>query len=368
MPKKRVVAAMSGGVDSSVTAALLKEQGYEVIGMTMQIWPRSEEDPAHENPGGCCSLSAVEDARAVAHILGIPYYVVNLRETFEREVIDYFCAEYARGRTPNPCIVCNHRLKFAALLEKALALDAEYVATGHYARVRYDTGRGRYLLLRGVDAHKDQSYALYGLSQYQLAHTLFPLGGLTKEETRRLAARLNLPVAAKRDSQEICFVLDNDYRGFLKRRIPGKIHPGPFLDGEGHVLGTHQGLPFYTIGQRRGLGIPGKRRLYVTGLHPEHNAVILGPQEELWRAELVTEAVNWVSIAPPAGPTAAQVKVRYNGPAAPAEVAAHGPDKVVVRFAQPVRAIAPGQAAVFYAGDEVLGGGIIASVGRAPAR
>ncbi|HHY92655.1 MAG TPA: tRNA 2-thiouridine(34) synthase MnmA, partial [Firmicutes bacterium] len=305
---------MSGGVDSSVTAALLKEQGYEVIGMTMQIWPKSQEDPARENPGGCCSLSAVEDARAVAHILGIPYYVVNLRETFEREVIDYFCREYAAGRTPNPCIVCNHRLKFAALLDKALALGAEYVATGHYARVRYDQVRERYVLLQGVDKHKDQSYALYGLTQKQLAHTLFPLGGFTKEETRRLAAELGLPVALKRDSQEICFVPGNDYRGFLRQRIPEKIRPGPFLDQNGNVVGTHQGLPFYTIGQRRGLGIPGRKRLYVTGLDPERNSVTLGPVEQLFHTELTAGAVNWVSIDRPPTMLAAEVRVRYNGP------------------------------------------------------
>lgn len=363
MAPKRVVVAMSGGVDSSVAAALLKEQGYDVIGITMQIWPKSQENPAEENPGGCCSLSAVEDARAVAYELGIPYYVVNFRETFEREVIDYFCHEYASGRTPNPCIVCNHRLKFAALLEKALALGADYVATGHYARVRYDKGRGRFLLLKGVDEHKDQSYALYGLTQYQLAHTLFPLGELTKDETRRIAARLGLPVAAKEDSQEICFVPDNDYRGFLRRHIPDKIRPGPFLDRTGRVLGTHKGLPFYTIGQRRGLGVASRDRLYVTGLDPERNAVILGPSEDLYRTGLRAEAVNWVSIAPPVSPLAAAVKVRYNGPETPAEVIPAGENEVVVRFRQPVRAVAPGQAAVFYQKAEVLGGGVIASAG-----
>lgn len=361
MAPKRVVVAMSGGVDSSVTAALLKEQGYEVIGMTMQIWPKSQENPAQENPGGCCSLSAVEDARSVAYELGIPYYVVNLRETFEREVIDYFCHEYASGRTPNPCIVCNHRLKFKALLEKALALGADYVATGHYARVRYDERRGRFLLLKGVDKHKDQSYALYGLTQYQLGHTLFPLGELTKDETRHIATRLGLPVAAKQDSQEICFVPDNDYRGFLRQRIPEKICPGPFLDRTGRVLGMHKGLPFYTVGQRRGLGVAARERLYVTGLDPERNAVILGPLEDLYRTGLKAEAVNWVSITPPSSSLTAAVKVRYNGPETPAELIPKGESEVIVHFRQPVRAVAPGQAAVFYHEDEVLGGGIIAS-------
>lgn len=362
MSPTRVVVAMSGGVDSSVVAAILKERGYDVIGITMQIWPKSQENPAQERPGGCCSLSAVEDARAVAHDLGIPYYVVNLREEFEQEVIDYFCREYARGRTPNPCIVCNHRLKFGALLEKALSLGAEYVATGHYARVQFDERRGRFLLLRGVDEHKDQSYALYGLSQYQLGHSLFPLGRLKKEETRRIAATLGLPVAAKRDSQEICFVPDDDYRGFLWQHIPDRIKPGPFLDRTGRVLGTHKGLPFYTVGQRRGLGFASGERLYVTSLDPERNAVILGRAEDLYSQELTVEEVNWVSIAPPSLPLTAAVKVRYNGAETPAEIIPTGDNGLIVRFERPVRAATPGQAAVFYQGDEVLGGGVISSV------
>jgi tRNA-specific 2-thiouridylase len=359
--RERVVVAMSGGVDSSVAAALLKEQGYDVVGITMQVWPQSEEDPAHEKAGGCCSLSAVEDARGVAYQLGIPYYVINLRQTFEHEVIDYFCREYAGGRTPNPCIVCNHRVKFLALLEKAVALGARFIATGHYARTRYNEDRGRYALLRALDERKDQSYALYGLTQYQLAHTLFPLGETTKEETRRLAAQLGLSVAAKQDSQEICFVPNDDYRGFLQRRIPDKIKPGPFLDQEGRVLGTHRGIPYYTIGQRRGLGIAASEPLYVVGLDCERNAVILGPHQAVYKNRLRAKEINWVSIPFPRKPLEAQVKIRYNGPFASALIEPLAEHEADVTFEKGVRAIAPGQAAVFYCGDEVLGGGIISA-------
>ncbi|NMA72077.1 MAG: tRNA 2-thiouridine(34) synthase MnmA, partial [Firmicutes bacterium] len=248
----RVLAAMSGGVDSSVAAALLLEQGYEVIGVTMQLWPK--DLPIHHD-GGCCSLSAVEDARRVARILGIPYYVLNFQDLFTREVIDPFTREYLRGRTPNPCIWCNDRVKFGALLEKARELDAQYVATGHYAQVAYDPQRGRYLLKKAVDGAKDQTYALYGLTQVQLAHVLFPLGGYTKEEVRAMARERGLPVASKGESQDICFIPDRDLKGFLERRAPGAARPGPIVNRKGERLGTHQGAIRYTVGQRKGLGI-----------------------------------------------------------------------------------------------------------------
>ncbi|MGI6128565.1 MAG: tRNA 2-thiouridine(34) synthase MnmA [bacterium] len=363
MARQRVVAAMSGGVDSAVAAALLKQQGYDVIGVTMQIWPKSKEDPLQEKPGGCCSLGAVDDARAVAYKLNIPYYVLNMQQQFEQEVVQYFCREYARGRTPNPCIVCNTKLKFKSLLEKALVLGADYVATGHYARIKYSYKKKRYVLQEAVDKHKDQSYALYDLNQYQLAHTLFPLGELTKEETRSIAAELGLTVAAKHDSQEICFVPDDDYRSFLYQRIPTAIKPGPFVNQSGQVLGTHSGLPFYTIGQRRHLGISSSKRLYVVDIDPERNVIILGEERDLLRSKIRVEQVNWVSVAPPQKPIEAAVRVRYRGMLSQARLIPDKDSGVVVEFVQPARAPAPGQAAVFYQGEEVLGGGIITPKG-----
>lgn len=359
MPRRRVVVAMSGGVDSSVAAALLKEHGCDVIGVTMQIWPKSEADPNREKPGGCCSLEAVEDARAVAYRLQIPYYVVNMQELFQHEVVDYFCQEYAFGRTPNPCIVCNTRLKFHALLEKAQGLGANYVATGHYARTGFNSERQRHVLLEAKDKHKDQSYALYGLDQYQLAHTLFPLGEKTKEETRKIAADLGLTVAEKEESQEICFVPNDDYRGFLSKRIPAAIRPGLFLSRQGQVLGKHQGLPFYTIGQRRHLGIAASRRLYVVDIDLNQNAVILGEEKDLWRSQIRIKEVNWVSILPPKEPIEASVRVRYRGSRYCARVVPESDSTALVQFLQPARAPAPGQAAVFYADEEVIGGGTI---------
>jgi len=373
MKKQRVVAAMSGGVDSSVAAALLVKSGYEVIGMTMQIW--SANAPA-DDYGGCCSLAAVGDARRVCDALGIPYYVINLRERFEERVIDYFVAEYRRGRTPNPCIACNRYLKWEALLQRALELEADYVATGHYART-VDGPDGRRLLLRGVDRRKDQSYALYNLTQEQLRRTLLPVGQLTKSEVRRIAGELGLVVADKPDSQEICFVYDNDYRRFLREEAGVPEEPGPILDTDGNRIGTHKGIAFYTVGQRRGLGIAAREPLYVVALDAAHNAVIVGPRRELGAAGLVATKLNWIAIDPPQKERPASVKIRYNAPdvactlslarpadlpdgsASAAEDRAGAADAVTVRFATPQRAVAPGQAAVFYDGDVVLGGGVI---------
>lgn len=359
MARQRVVAAMSGGVDSSIAAALLKQQGYEVIGITMQIWTKPVAGLNGEQSGSCCSVSAIGDARSVADKLQIPHYVLDFREQFQREVVDYFCREYAFGRTPNPCIVCNRQLKFRYLLDKALSLGAAYVATGHYARLRHDSDRNRFVLLAAKDKGKDQSYALYGLNQYQLAHTLFPLGELTKEETRAMASHLNLAVARKKDSQEICFVSDDDYRGFLRNRIPTAIKPGFFFDIKGQVLGEHQGLPFYTVGQRRHLGIASSKRLYVVDIDPKRNAVILGEEKELWRSQIQVEKVNWTSIPPPGDPVDAMVRVRYRGTPYRARVLPEGEFAAKVKFLEPARAPAPGQAAVFYDNEEVLGGGII---------
>lgn len=359
----RVVVAMSGGVDSSVAAALLVEQGYDVIGVTMQIWPR--EDPlAEARRGGCCALGAVEDARRVAQMLGIPYYVLNMREVFARTVVDYFVAEYARGRTPNPCIACNRFVKFSALLQRARELEARYLATGHYARVWHDAERGRYVLARGRDRRKDQSYVLYNLTQEQLGQVLFPLGELTKEEVRRLAAERGLPVAAKPESQEICFIAEEGYGEFVGARAPESARPGPILDRAGRVLGTHRGLAYYTVGQRRGLGLSAPRPLYVLEIDAAQNALIVGPAEEAFSRGLEAGDVNlilmdWEELRACAGGVEAEVQIRYRSAARPAVVQAVGEGRVAVRFATPQRAVTPGQAAVFYRGDLVLGGGVI---------
>ena len=357
--RPRVVVALSGGVDSAVAAALLVEQGYDVVGLMMRLWAEAATDRSPLNR--CCSLEAVEDARAVSRHLGIPFYLVNYEPPFLDQVVGPFVADYARGLTPNPCLNCNRYLKFGRLLQEALALDARYLATGHYARVVRVCGS--YQLRRGRDREKDQSYALYMLGPWELAHVLLPMGELTKEETRAIAERLDLPVAAKPESQEICFISDDDYRRFLMARIPDAFRPGPIVDRAGHVLGRHQGLPGYTIGQRKGLGIAAAEPLYVLEIDRAHNALVVGSERELGGRALVAEDVHWVAGAPPPEPVPATVRIRLHGREAAATVAPLPGRRAHVAFAEPQRDITPGQAAVFYQGDVVLGGGIIAQRG-----
>ncbi len=354
---ERVVVAMSGGVDSSVAAALLVEQGYEVVGVMLRLW--SEVRPGLPSLNRCCSDEAVEDARRVASALGIPFYLLNVERPFKGQVVDRFIAGYAGGVTPNPCLYCNRHIRFGRLLNYALGVGASALATGHYARIRVaPDGRG-YQLLRGVDRAKDQSYVLHGIGQRELVHLRFPIGHLTKAEVRERARVLGLPVAEKAESQELCFIADDDYRRFLRDWAPEAVRPGPILDRAGNVLGEHKGLPFYTIGQRSGLGIAAREPLYVLALDPDRNAVIVGTRAELGGDELIATGVNWVSGSPPEGEITVAAQIRYKGSAMAARVCSLPGDRAHVRFAQPLRDITPGQAVVFYDGDVCLGGGLI---------
>lgn len=349
--------AMSGGVDSSTAAALLKEQGYEVIGVTLEIWPLDVPPPPGEI--GCCSLSAVEDARRVANLLGIPHYVLNFRSVFQEKVIDYFISDYLSGRTPNPCIACNRFIKFEALLRKALALGMDYIATGHYARIFYDKERRRYLLAKGRDPNKDQSYVLYTFTQEQLARTLLPLGEYTKDEVRKMAQEYGLPVAWKSESQEICFVTVGDYREFIRERARVPIRPGPILDVKGRVLGQHRGLPYYTVGQRRGLGVALGRPVFVVALDPRRNAVIVGNEEDLLQSKLRSRDNNYILWDEPPLEVEVKAKIRYRSPEAAALLRPQPHRVAEVEFKEPQRAVTPGQAVVYYQGDLVVGGGTI---------
>lgn len=353
MAGKRVVVAMSGGVDSSTAAALLLERGYEVIGTMMRLW-------AEKGPGTnrCCSAEAMEGARRVCELLGIPFHFVDYEREFKSYVVDYFVREYARGRTPNPCLACNSHIKFDLLLHHALDMGAEYLATGHYARVRQTDSECQ--LLKGVDPDKDQSYFLYMLGQEELAHLLFPLGEYTKEEVRAMAMERKLPVAERMESQDLCFVADGDYRRFLKERAPEALRPGPIVDMSRHIIGQHKGLPFYTIGQREGLGIATPQALYVLKIDVESNALVVGTADELGRQALVAGEVNFVSGQAPEGPLEVAAKIRRQAVEVPATLIPLDESRIALRFAQPLRDITPGQGVVFYQGEVVLGGGIIA--------
>ncbi len=354
---KKVSVGMSGGVDSSVAAYLLKKQGYEVIGVTMQIWQDEDPAAASEN-GGCCGLSAVDDARRVAHMLEIPYYVMNFKQEFKENVIDYFIDEYVHGRTPNPCIACNRYVKWEALLKRSLDIGADYIATGHYARI-VQLDNGRFALKKSATAAKDQTYALYNLTQYQLSHTLMPVGEFTKDEIRNIAEEIGLLVANKPDSQEICFIPDDDYARYIKEETGKEFAPGDFVDMEGKVIGRHKGIIHYTIGQRKGLGIALGKPCFVVDINTETNQVVIGDNIDTFSSTLMANKLNFMSIEKLEGELRVTAKIRYSHKGDLCTISMVDEDVVKVVFDEPQRAITKGQAIVFYDGDIVVGGGTI---------
>jgi len=352
---KKIVVAMSGGVDSSCAAYLLKKQGYDVIGISMRLWPK--EECGFYRPTSCCSLEGIADARLVAEKLKIPFYVLNFHKEFKKDVIDYFSKEYLNAHTPNPCILCNEKIKFGCLMRKAKELGAGFVATGHYARLTYESKRRRFILRQGLDSKKDQSYVLFSLTQKQLAHIKFPLGAYRKKWVRDTVRKLGIPSYGKKDSQEICFVQD-DYRDFFKKRYPSAVKPGSIVNIEGKKLGVHKGIAFYTIGQREGLGIPYKYPLYVLKLDKEKNIVIVGPNQYRFKKDFEVNHVNWI-LKPEKKTIRAKVKIRSQHEKASATLNCINKDKVRVLCDKPQESPTPGQAAVFYKRDIVLGGGWI---------
>lgn len=361
MSSKKVMVGMSGGVDSSVAAALLLERGYDVIGVTMHVWEETATTQGQDNErdDACCSLSAVEDARRVADKLNIPHYVMNFKDIFKNKVIDYFIDEYLKGRTPNPCIACNKYIKFGVLLDKALSMGIDYVATGHYARVEYNEDNNRFLLKKAVTKEKDQSYALYNLSQDKLSKVLLPIGNYVKDEVRTLAKKYGLAVASKPDSQEICFIQDNDYVKFINKMVEEDMKPGYFIDTNGNILGEHKGIVNYTVGQRKGLGITFGKPMFVVKINSEKNQVVLGEGNEVFSRELIATDINYIAIDNLNDTIKIDAKIRYSAKEAPAALypLEYGKVKVVFDYAQ--RAITPGQSIVFYDKDIVVGGGII---------
>ena len=349
----KVVVAMSGGVDSSVAAALLKQEGHQVIGVTMQICSPPK-----------CDITAAEDAKKVADKLGIPHQVMDFSDIFAQKVIAEFCEEYSQGRTPNPCVRCNRYIKFGILRERAGGLGADFTATGHHARIEKDEAKGLYLLQRGADQNKDQSYFLYALTQEQLRYTMFPIGNLTKEKVREIAREMELPVATRLESQEICFIPEGNYANFLKNYIPQAAEPGPILDEQGNRLGSHRGIMSYTIGQRKGLGISSTEPLYVIAIEPERNAIVVGGRDRVFGDELIAARLNWIATAKPTQPITVKARIRYRHRETEATVKPLDESRVSVKFKEPQMAITPGQAIVFYDGDIVLGGGTIESVGK----
>lgn len=354
MKRQRVAVAMSGGVDSSLSAALLQEAGYKVMGVSMQLWCEAKHNLSPSRPT-CCSIEDINDARQVCYRLGIPFYVLNLEREFETLVVKRFCQEYSQGRTPNPCLLCNRYLKFDLLWQKVLSLGADYLATGHYARTDYS--QGTYRLLKGIDTSRDQSYFLYMLGQRELPRVLFPVGNYLKVAVRRMAKERGLSVSNKPESQDLCFVPDGDYRAFLTRSFP--LSPGDIVDSQSKVLGKHPGIACYTVGQRWGLGLASQQRLYVIKIIPADNILVVGPEAELYSRRLFASEVSFVSGQKPAQPVAINVRIRYKSPEAEAILYPLEGTAVEVQFRQPQRAITPGQAVVFYQGDVVLGGGVI---------
>lgn len=361
MIKKKVVVAMSGGVDSSMAAVLLLQQGCEVVGLTMDLFSLPPEACHRPSLRSCCGRGAVESANDVAAKLGIPHYFVDFKSAFEKYVVNNFCEEYLRGRTPNPCIRCNKFLKFDLLWTKAQKLGADFIATGHYARIDYNSRNSLYYLKKAKDKSKDQSYFLYPLTQAQLARTLFPVGNYSKKEIRQKARQLGLASAEREESQEVCFVPDQDYVRFLRERKPQAFKPGPIVDENNRRLGTHRGIAAYTIGQRRGLGIAFSHPLYVIALRPAKNEVVIGPEKSLYRRCLIASQVNFI-VPPPQSKFQAKARIRYRHEEAEAFIKCLNKSKVKVEFSAPQRAITPGQSIVFYDGDVVLGGGVIDEV------
>ena len=350
----KVVIAMSGGVDSSVAAALLKEQGYDVIGMMLRLW----SEPGKEESNRCCTPDAMAQARRVAAQLDIPFYVIDAKDVFRETVVEYFLEGYARGETPNPCLICNRKIRWTFLLDHALALGADFMATGHYARVGKDE-RGKIDLLRAVDRNKDQSYVLHVLDQEKLRHALFPVGEYTKPEIRQIAEKHGLPTASRKDSQDLCFLAGEDYRNFLQRNAAEMLKPGEIITRDGETIGSHDGLANYTIGQRKGLGVASPVPLYVITKDAVRNTLVVGTQEQLGSKELIARDVNWLSGEIPQEPFRAEVKIRYTAKEAEALIMPMEGNQAQVTFDAPQRDITAGQAAVFYQGDTVIGGGII---------
>lgn len=357
MEQEKVVIGMSGGVDSSVAAYLLKEAGYDVVGVTMQIWQEEDTCSLEEN-GGCCGLSAVEDARRVANQLDIPYYVMNFKQDFKEHVMDYFLDEYLKGRTPNPCIACNRYVKWESLLKRSLDIGADYIATGHYARV-IQLENGRYTLGKSATTAKDQTYALYNLTQKQLSHTLMPVGDYTKDEIRAIAEKIKLQVANKPDSQEICFIPDNDYGKFISEHTEMEIKPGNFVTTAGEIIGKHKGIPYYTVGQRKGLNLSMGHPVFVVEIRAETNEIVIGTNEEVFYDRLYANQINFMSVPDIENEMRVLAKIRYNHQGAMATIQRINETVVECIFDEPQRAITPGQAVVFYEKDYVVGGGTI---------